>query len=61
MHPRLVLCLFIVTGIILGFAAWRLFVIYRRRKRWKMLTTSHQSLHVARERIVTIPPPPDED
>jgi len=61
MHPRLVLCLFIVTGIILGFAAWRLFVIYRRRKRWKMLTTSHQSLHVARERIVTIPPPTDED
>ncbi len=61
MHPRLVVCLFIVLAIILGFAAWRLFVIYRRRKRWKALMTSHQSLHVARRRIFTTSPPPDED
>jgi hypothetical protein len=61
MHPRLVVCLFIVSGIIVGVAVWRLFVIYRRRKRWQLLMTSHQSVHVARERIIASPESPDED
>jgi len=61
MHPRLVVCLFILSGIMIGIASWRLFVIYRRRKRWKMLMTSHQSLHVARSRIIISPPRSDED
>ena len=61
MHPRLVVCLFINLGIIVGVAAGRLFVIYRRRRRWKMLMTSHQSLHVARKRIIASPESPDED
>ena len=61
MHPRLIVCLFITFGIIVGISAWRLFVIYRRRRRWKTLMTSHQSLHIARQRIVVNPPPSDED
>ena len=61
MHLRLVVCLFIIIGIIVGIAAGRLFAIYRRRMRWKALMTSHQSLHVARRRIITTTPPPDED
>jgi hypothetical protein len=36
-------------------------VIYRRRKRWQLLMTSHQSVHVARERIIASPESPDED
>lgn len=61
MHPRSVLCLVILSAAVIVTVAWRLYAIYRRRKRWKMLMTSHQSLHIARERIVTLPPPPDQD
>jgi hypothetical protein len=59
MHPTLVACLLAILGIAVLAAAWRLFAIYRRRRRWKLLTTSHQSLHIARERIVA--KPPDEE
>jgi hypothetical protein len=47
--------LWVLLGIVFFIAAWRLYAIYRRRRRWKLLTTSHQSLHVARERIITRP------
>ncbi len=60
MHPHLAVFLFIIAGISIV-AAWRLFAIYRRRMRWKALMTSHQSLHVARSRIIVSRPPSDED
>jgi hypothetical protein len=60
MNPRLGLCLLVLLGIVIFIAAWRFYAIYRRRRRWQMLMTSHQSLHVARKRIITAPPP-DED
>jgi len=61
MNQRLIVCLLVVSGIIVAVAAWRLFLVYRRRKRWQMLMTSHQSVHIARKRIITGPPPSDED
>jgi len=61
MYRYIQLCVAILfAGIILA-AAWRLYVIYRRRRRWKMLMTSHHSLHIARERIVASPELPEED
>ncbi len=60
MRPTLLALLLIFLGLAIAAATGRLYVIYRRRKRWKALMTSHHSLHVARERIITAPPP-DED
>ena len=60
MHPALIAFL-LILGVIIGFAVWRLYAIYRRRRRWQLLMTSHQSLHVARKRIVTGTRPLDED
>jgi hypothetical protein len=53
-------CFWILLGIAVLSAVWRLYAIYRRRRRWKLLTTSHQSLHIARERIITRPQLPEE-
>jgi hypothetical protein len=50
----------LIPGIILT-AVRRLYAIYRRRRRWKLLTTSHSSLDVARERIVHNPQLPEPD
>ena len=61
MNPYLQLCLFVLLGVVISVVAWRFYAIYRRRKRWRMLMSSHQSIHVARQRIVATPPPPDED
>jgi len=58
---RLLLCLWFLTGIAILIAGWRLYGIYRRRRRWKLLTTSHQSLHIARERIVARPQLTEEE
>ena len=60
MNSRLELCLLVLLGFVISIAAWRFYAIYRRRKRWRMLMTSHESLHVARRRIVATPPS-DED
>jgi hypothetical protein len=49
-----------LAAIILA-AAWRLFAIYLRRRRWKLLTTSDPSLHVARQRIGLKEQLPDEE
>ena len=48
---RVQLCLSVLFVGIIFAAAWRLFVIYRRRQRWKNLMTSDVSLHIARQRI----------
>jgi len=48
---RAQLCLTVLFVGIIFAAAWRLFVIYRRRRRWKNLMTSDPSLHIARHRI----------
>ena len=50
----------LIAGIILT-AVCRLYAVYRRRRRWKLLTTSHSSLDVARERIVHNPQLPEPD
>jgi hypothetical protein len=61
MNSRVGLCLLVFSAGLLSFAAWRLYAIYRRRRRWKLLTTSHHSLHIARERIVRNPPSLEEE
>jgi hypothetical protein len=61
MNQRLLVCLIILSAAIVIAVTWRLVAIYRRRRRWKMLMSSHQSLHIARERIVANPQVPDED
>ena len=53
--------LWVLSGIVILIAAWRLHKIYRRRRRWKLLTTSHHSLHIARERIITRPRASEEE
>ena len=60
MNSRVGLCLLVLSAAIILVAAWRFYAIYRRRRRWQMLMTSHQSLHVARQRINETPPQ-DED
>jgi len=57
----LALCFWLSIAMITLIAAWRLYAIYRRRRRWKLLTTSDHSLHIARERIAASPQPTDED
>ncbi|HZD50482.1 MAG TPA: hypothetical protein VE178_17195 [Silvibacterium sp.] len=61
MNGYIQLCLAILSAAIVLATAWRLYVIYRRRMRWKLLTTSHRSLHIARERIVASPELPEEE
>jgi uncharacterized membrane protein len=58
---RPVFWLWALSAIVILVAASRLYAIYRRRRRWKLLTTSHHSLHIARERIISGPPQLDED
>jgi uncharacterized membrane protein YidH (DUF202 family) len=61
MNSRLLVTLLIVSAAIVLTVAWRLYAIYRRRRRWKMLTTTHSSLYIARGRIVAPSELPDED
>jgi hypothetical protein len=61
MNSRLGFCLLVFSVGIFSATAWRLYTIYRRRRRWKLLTTSHQSLHIARARIVRNPQSPEEE
>ena len=60
MNSRLELYLLVLLGVVISVAVWRFYAIYRRRRRWQMLMTSHPSVHVARKRIITAPPR-DED
>ncbi len=55
MHRSLAFCIWLVFAAGVLVASWRFYAIYRRRQRWKFLMTSHQSLHIARERIVAAP------
>jgi hypothetical protein len=61
MKQLFVLCLIILSAGVILAAAWRLYTIYRRRRRWKLLTTSDHSLHIARQRISANPVTPDEE
>ena len=61
MSPRLLNYLLVLSAGIILAAAWRLFAIYRRRRRWKLLMTSHHSLHIARQRIIVNPQSSEED
>ena len=58
---RLLFFFSFLSAVALLIAALRLYAIYRRRRRWKLLTTSHQSIHVARERIIATPQLPEEE
>ncbi|HTD54799.1 MAG TPA: hypothetical protein VK670_05425 [Silvibacterium sp.] len=57
---RPLIWLWALFAVVILIAASRLYAIYRRRRRWKLLTTSHHSLHIARERIAR-PPLPEEE
>jgi hypothetical protein len=61
MNLRLLIFLLVLSAGIILAGAWRLYAVYRRRRRWKMLTTSHASLQIARERIASEVPPLNEE
>ncbi len=61
MNSRAGVILTILAAGITLIAIWRFYRIYRRRRRWKLLTTSDHSLHIARERIIARPELPEEE